>query len=91
MRDGVGRLGALGDPGVDLLEVQLDGLRVGQRVVAADQLDVATVAGHTAVSDDDAVERTLLGTVTGQTNLDCQLKLLQTCGASIRDDRRVAT
>ena len=33
MRDGVGGLGALGDPGVNLLEVNLDGLGVGQGVV----------------------------------------------------------
>ena len=72
MRDGVGGLGALGDPGVNLLEVNLDGLGVGQGVVAAHLLDVTAIARHAAVGDDDAIVRTLLGTVTGQTNLNCQ-------------------
>ncbi len=72
VRDGVGRLGALSDPLVDLLEIELNGLGGGQRVVATNQLDEATIATGAAVSDDNAVVRTLLGTVTGQANLDCQ-------------------
>ena len=72
MSHGVRGLSTLGDPLVDLLEVERDGLGVGQRVVTTDLLDVTAVTRHAAVGDDDAVVRTLLGTVTGQANLDCQ-------------------
>src|SRR5680860_639984 len=42
--DGGGRLGAVGDPVVGLLDVDLDDGGVRLRVVAADRLDVAAVA-----------------------------------------------
>jgi AcrR family transcriptional regulator len=71
--DAVGRLGALGDPGLDRLELQHDARRravLGQeRVVGADLLDEAAVAGRVAVSDDDRVVGALLGAATGETDL----------------------
>ena len=53
--DGVGRLGALGEPvlGLGLVDAQLD--RVGPRVVVPDRVDRAPVAGGSAVGDDEPV------------------------------------
>src|SRR6185436_17561364 len=70
--DAVGRLGALGDPGLD--RFQLQGHARGravlgqQRVVGADLLDEAAVAGRVAVGDDDRVVGALLGAATGEAN-----------------------
>ena len=48
------------EPVADALLVQDDRRRVGLRVVAADRLDDAAVAGRAAVGDDDAPDRVLL-------------------------------
>ncbi len=78
MRHRVAGLGALGHPSVDLLEVEIDHVGMGEGVVDAHLLDEAAITRHALISDNYTVERTLLGAVTGQTNLDCQWKLLQT-------------
>lgn len=75
--DGVGELSALGLPVGDLLEVEVDGLGGGHRVVAANLLDDTTVTRGAGIGDDDTVVRTLLSAVTSKANLDCQRKLLQ--------------
>src|SRR3990170_3156029 len=58
--DGVGRLGALREPRLRALDVdlELDGLR--PRVVVPDRLDRATVARVAGIRDDDTVRRLLL-------------------------------
>src|SRR5690606_34236573 len=71
--DAVGRLGALGQPFADALDLQ-DGARLGavfrqHRVVAADALDELAVARAVRVSDDDVVVGALLNAAAGQTNL----------------------
>ena len=73
----VGHASALGLPGGDLLEVKVDGLGGGHRVVAANLLDDTTVTRGAGIGDDDTVVRTLLSAVTSKANLDCQRKLLQ--------------
>ena len=44
LHDHVGRLGALADPGLDLVRLELDGGRLGQRVVEPEDLERASVA-----------------------------------------------
>src|SRR4029079_3079126 len=71
-QDAVGRLGALGEPGLDLLVVENDagGIVLGlHRVVGADLLDEAAVARGARIGNDDAVIGTLLRTTTGETDL----------------------
>ena len=63
-------LGAVGDPAVDLLHVELDQVRMGAGVVAAHFLDEAAVAGITGISDDNTIERSLLGAHSAQTNFN---------------------
>ena len=72
-QDAVGRLGALGDPFLDAVGVQLDALIIvlGQhRVPRADLFQEAAVARGAGVGNDDLVVGTLLGTATGETNLE---------------------
>src|SRR5258708_37495013 len=57
--DGIGRLRALGQPGLRLVGVDLEVDRFGTRVVVADRLDRATVPGVAAVGDDDPAGRPL--------------------------------
>src|SRR6185437_8496459 len=68
---------ALGDPALGDFQVQLDAVgmvRRQQRIVEADLLDEAAVAGIAAVGDDDVVVRAFLGAAAGQTNTKCHLK-----------------
>src|SRR5690606_13014555 len=63
-QNAVGRLGANANPVLGALGVQNNALFVvlgEQRVEGADLLDEAAVARRTGVSDDDLVERALLG------------------------------
>ena len=85
LRDAIGGLGAVGDPAVDLLHVELDQVRMGAGVVAAHFLDEAAVARRAGIGDDDAVVRALLGAVASEANLDCnEMELLLVLSFSIR-------
>src|SRR5262245_29087239 len=64
------RLGALADPGVDLLEVDLDQRRLGLRVVPADGLDVAPIPRGARIGHHNAIDGVLLASHAGQSNLD---------------------
>src|SRR5215207_5070749 len=67
----VGRLRALGKPGLHLLGLDGDAGRIIlllHRIVRADLLDEAPVARRAAVGDDDAVIWTLLGARAGETD-----------------------
>lgn len=66
------RLCALSDPSVNLLEVELNGFRVGQRVIAADFLKGATVALLATVYNDNTIVWMFFGSVTSKANLNCQ-------------------
>ena len=66
--DAVGGLGALGNPLVDLGDVEIDDRRITCGVVGADLLDDATIALLALVGDHDAIERGLVGTMTCQTD-----------------------
>lgn len=70
--DGIGELGALALPVVDLLDIKADRLGRGQRIVAAHLLDEAAITRGTGIGHDDAIVRTLLRAVTSKANLDCQ-------------------
>src|SRR6185312_5883083 len=68
----VGGLGALAEPFGDAFDLQHDAIRVvllEQRIVGADLLDEAAVAGRVAVGHDDRVVGALLGAATGETDL----------------------
>src|ERR1700689_4653935 len=63
-RDAVRRLRTLGEPGLDLVHVELQPRFVilwQQRIEMAETLDEAAVAGKARVGDDDVIDRTLLG------------------------------
>ena len=62
--DGVRRLGAFANPRVDFLEVKLDNVGMREGVVDTHLLDVAAVARHALVGDNDAIVRTLFCSVT---------------------------
>src|SRR5438105_15161478 len=68
--DALGRLRALAEPVLHALfvDAQLLFLRGGERVVETHVLDELAVGGTPAVSDDQFIERPLLGTATGETN-----------------------
>src|SRR5512147_2500204 len=67
----LGRLRALLDPlgGLGRVELQLDVLAGGDRVVEPEALDAAAVARIALVGDHDVVERAAVGAAGGQTNL----------------------
>src|SRR5262249_14099049 len=69
------RLRAFLDPEVHALLVDLHHRRLAARVVVAEDFDERTVAGGTGIGDDNAEERTLLGSRAAQTN-DDHLSLL---------------
>ena len=72
-QDAVGRLGALLQPGGDLLVVEHHAGRIVlglHRVVDADLVDEAAVAGGAGVGDDDAVVGALLGAAAGEADLE---------------------
>src|SRR5215208_7399947 len=63
-RHAVRWLGALGEPGLDLVHVELQprlAILWQQRIEVAETLDEAAIAGKARVGDDDVVDRTLLG------------------------------
>src|SRR5437764_1706368 len=70
LADGRRRLGAVGDPAVGLLQVDLDDRWVGLRVVAADGLDVAPIARRPRVGHHHPVDGVLLAANAGETDLD---------------------
>src|SRR5690606_37632669 len=72
-QNAVGRLCANANPVLGALGVQNNALLVvlgEQRIEGADLLDEAAVARRTGVSNDDLVERALLGATTGQADLE---------------------
>src|SRR5213078_1694998 len=87
-----GGLCALGQPVAHALLVDLDGRRVGLRVVLAEDLDHATVARGALVGGDDAPDRILLPTHTGEPESNCQESLLvgKQAGAERADVAREA-
>src|SRR5437762_10342046 len=63
-RYAVRRLRALGEPGLDLVHVELEpclAIPGQQWIEMAETLDEAAVAGKARVGDDDVIDRTLLG------------------------------
>src|ERR1700710_1612919 len=71
--DAVGRLRALGEPGLDLVHVELEPRLIvlrQQRIEMAETLDEAAVAGEARVGDDDVIDRTLLGACASEADND---------------------
>src|SRR5690606_21439753 len=76
--DAVGRLRADADPVARTVLVELHAARIvlgEQRIVGADLLQIAAVAGRTAVGHHDAVIRTLLGAAARKPDLHCHDRL----------------
>src|SRR5215469_1335655 len=72
----VGRQRALGEPSLDLVEVELEALGLvlrQQRIEIAEPLDEAAVARRTAVRDYDVIDRPLLGPGAGEPNFQGHL------------------
>src|SRR3954464_3036550 len=70
-RHAVRGLRALGQPGLGLVEVELQTQIVvlgEQRIEVAETLDEAAVAGETRVGDDHVIDGALLGAGTGETD-----------------------
>src|SRR5262245_2645323 len=68
----VGRQRTLGDPGLGLLEVELEALGLllrQQRIEVAQALDEAAVARRAAVGNHDVIDRPLLGAGASKSNL----------------------
>src|SRR4051794_1102057 len=70
-KDGVRRLGALREPGLRLVGIDLERDRIGPRVVVAKRLDRSTVACASAVGDDDPVGRLLRRADAREPDTDC--------------------
>src|SRR5262249_10503763 len=71
-RHAVGRQRALGHPGLDLLEIELEPLGLllrQQRIEMAEPFDETAVARRTRVGDHDVVDRTLLGAGASEADL----------------------
>src|SRR5205085_12212486 len=67
--DAVGRLRALGEPGLHLVHVELEARFVvlrQQRIEMAETLDEAAVAGKARIGSDDVIDRALLGAGAGK-------------------------
>src|ERR1700690_1376968 len=72
-RHPVRRLRALGEPGLDLVHVELQpfGAVLGQqRIEMAKTLDEAAIARKARVGDDDVIDRTLLGACASEADND---------------------
>src|SRR5882672_2363140 len=72
-RHAVRRLRALGEPGLDLVHVELQPRLIvlrQQRIEMAETLDETAVAGKTRVGDDDVIDRTLLGACASEADDD---------------------
>src|ERR1044071_4380594 len=72
-RHAIGRLRALGEPGLHLVHVELQPCLIllrQQRVEMAETLDEAAVAGKARVGDDDMIDRTLLGACASEADND---------------------
>ena len=72
-RHAVRRLRALGEPGLDLVHVELQPRLVvlrQQRIEMAETLDEAAVARKARVGDDDVIDRTLLGACASEADND---------------------
>src|SRR5882724_920851 len=64
---------ALGEPGLDLVHIELQPLGVvlgQQRIEMAEPLDEAAVARKPRVSDDDVIDRALLGACASEADND---------------------
>src|SRR5262249_12266478 len=69
----VGRLRALGEPGLHLVHVELEALFLvlrQQRIEVAETLDEAAITRRTRVGGDDVIDRALLGAGAGHTEND---------------------
>jgi hypothetical protein len=66
--DSFRELSALGCPVVDAFTLEIDAGGVGARVVSADDLNGAAVAGAVLLDNDDAIVGLLTGANAGQTN-----------------------
>jgi hypothetical protein len=69
----VRRLCALGEPGLDLVHVELEARLVvlrQQRIEMTETLDEAAVTGKARVGDDDVIDRTLLGACASEADND---------------------
>src|SRR4030095_9321314 len=66
----VGRHRAALEPEIDALLVHLDDGGLGARGVVSEDFDERAVARRAGIGDDDAEERTLLGSCPTQTNRD---------------------
>src|SRR5271169_4045272 len=78
-RDAVRRLRALGEPGLDLVHVELQpfGVVLGQeRIEMAETFDEAAIARKARVGDDDVIDRALLGACASEADNDWHLVLL---------------
>src|SRR5713226_6441848 len=72
-RHAIRRLRALGEPGLDLVHVELQPRLVvlwQQRIEMAETLDEAAVAGKARVGNDDVIDRTLLGACASEADND---------------------
>src|SRR5690348_17691332 len=90
-RNLVGALRALGDPGVQLLDVQHQALVVragGTRIEVTQTLDVATVAGAALVRHHHVVKRPALGACARKTNTYHDLSTPNGTAAGRSDDVR---
>ena len=68
--DGLGGLGADGEPVSDALMVDVEDRRVDDGVVLAEDFDEATIALDVAVLDDDAVVGPAAAPVSGEANFE---------------------
>src|SRR5690242_16639854 len=87
--DLVRALRALGNPGVQLLDIQHQTLVVrarGTRIEVTQALDVATVAGAALVGHHDVVKRPTLGACARKTNPDHDLSTPNETAAGRSDD-----
>src|SRR4029077_19702959 len=76
----VGRLRALGEPGLDLVHVELQPRLIvlwQQRIEMAETLDEAAVARKARIGGDDVIDRTLLGACASKADNNWHLVLLQ--------------
>ena len=68
--DGVGGLGAVGEPLLGEVRVDPDHFGVACGIVDADLLDVLSVTRFSGIGGDDAVERCLLCAHSGESEFD---------------------
>jgi hypothetical protein len=69
--NGLSRLGTLGDPGVHLVEVDVDVAVFFLGIVSAQDFEEAAIALETLVSGDDTIEQTAFGAFLTETDCYC--------------------